>query len=154
MISKQQQGIKSFIVDTNNCLNGIFPSFNSLNIEFCPGQRLIDLFSSYFPFHKADHHNKESKVAYCKKLNKLILNVSSEPNTVVIILNTSIKNNITISIAYVHSFNNLMKKILHHTINITFMEVELVALKCKINQAVQIPNSSHIIIIINTLHVT
>jgi len=37
MIFKQQQKIKSSIVDANNCLNGVFPSFDSLNSEFFSG---------------------------------------------------------------------------------------------------------------------
>ena len=41
---------------------------------------------------------------------------------------------------------------LHHAINITSIEVELFAIRCKINQAVQIPGSSHIIIITDAIH--
>ena len=52
-----------------------------------------------------------------------------------------------------HSFNNPLKKMLHYVINITLTEAKLFALKCGINQAVQITNSSHIIVITDTLHV-
>jgi len=75
-----------------------------------------------------------------------------EPNIVVIILDTGIKNNIAISIAYVYSFNNLLKKMLHHTIDITLTETKLFALRCGINQTVQISDSSCIIVITDTLH--
>ena len=44
MTPKQQLKIKSSIVDTNNCLNGIFPVFDSLNSEFSPGSQLVDTF--------------------------------------------------------------------------------------------------------------
>jgi len=46
MTSKQQLKIKSFVVDANNCLNGIFSTFDLLNSEFSPGSRLADNFSS------------------------------------------------------------------------------------------------------------
>jgi len=46
MISNQCIKIKSSIIDTNNHLNRIFPSFESLNSEFSPESRLIDIFSS------------------------------------------------------------------------------------------------------------
>lgn len=78
--------------------------------------------------------------------------MSIELNTVVIISDTSIKNNVTISIIYIHSFNNLLKKTLYHVINITSTEAELFTLRCGINQAVQIPDSSCIIVITDALH--
>jgi len=133
MTSKQQQKIKSFIVDANNCLDGIFSSFDSLNSKFQPGLRLIDIFSSCLSFHKADYHSNESKIAHCNKLNELIFNTSLEPNTVVVVLDASIKNNIATSIAHVYFFNNLLKKTLYHAINITSMEAELFAIRCGIN---------------------
>ena len=152
MASKQQKKIKSFIVDTSNYLNGIFPSFDSLNSKFHPGSRLIDIFSSHFSFHKANHHNKETRTAYCNKLNKLILSISLESNTVIIVLDASIKNNIAISITHIHSLSSPIKKILHHTINITSIETKLFAIRCKVSQAIQITNISYIIIITDALH--
>ena len=44
LISKQCLKIKSSIVDTNNCLNEIFPAFDSLNQELSLGFCLIDTF--------------------------------------------------------------------------------------------------------------
>ena len=153
MTSRQQQKIESSIVNANNSLNGIFPSFDSLNSKFQLGLRLIDIFSSHFSFHKADHCSDESKIAYYNKLDKLIFNTSLEPNTAIVISDASIKNNVTISIAYVYFFNNPLKKILHHAINITLIETELFAIRCRINQAVQIPDFSCIIVITDAIHV-
>jgi len=50
MTLNQQLNVKGSIVDTNNRLNGIFPSFNSLNYEFSPSYRLIDMFLVIFCF--------------------------------------------------------------------------------------------------------
>jgi len=52
MTLKQKQKIKSFIVNSNNQLNAIFPIFDSLNDELSPGHRLIDIFSDCILFHK------------------------------------------------------------------------------------------------------
>ena len=68
---KQWQKIKSSIVDTNNCLSKVLPLFDSLNYEFSPGFRLIDIFSSYFPFHEPNYKYKESKEAYFCNLDKI-----------------------------------------------------------------------------------
>ena len=61
LMSKQQVTIKSSIVNTNSYLNGIFPSFNSLNREFHPGNRLVNFFSDCFSFHKDDYSSEDSK---------------------------------------------------------------------------------------------
>ena len=125
--SKQQQRIKSSIVDANDHLNGVFLFFNSLNCELHPGFRLIDIFSSCISFHKTNHCSNESK------LDKIVFNTLLELNTVLVASDTSIKNNIATSIAYIHSFNSSLKKTLYHTINITSIEAELFVLRCGIN---------------------
>jgi len=61
MTYKQYFKIKSFIVDVNNCLNRIFPLFNTLNSKIFPGSRLIDSFPSHFSFHQANCKDKQSK---------------------------------------------------------------------------------------------
>jgi len=44
-------------------------------------------------------------------------------------------------------------KTLHHAIDITLTEMELFAFRYEINQAIQIPGFSHIIVITDVLHV-
>ena len=134
-ISKQQQKLKSSIIDMNNYLNRIFSYFDSLNDIFHPGH-IIDIFPSCFPV--ADHTSDESKITHCKRLDKIIIKSSSDPRTVAIILDMSIQNNITTSIIYIHFFNNLLKITLYHAINVTSIEAELFAIRCGIDQAIQI----------------
>ena len=74
-----------------------------------------------------------------------------EPNIVIIVSDASTKNNIATSIAHIHSFNSPLKKTTHHTISITSTEAELFALKYGINQVVQVPGSSYIIVITDIL---
>ena len=152
MTFKQRLKIKISIVDANNHLNGIFPVFDSLNSKSFSGSRLIDIFSSYFSFHRTNCINKESKASHICKLNNGILNISSNPNSVIVVSNTSIRNNVATSIIYIHSFSNLVRKTLHHTVNITTTEAKLFAIRCGINQAIQILNTSHIIIITDSIH--
>ena len=110
MTSKQQVFIKSFIVDIKNHLNGIFLSFDSFNREFHLGNRLVNSFSNHFLFHKANHSSEESKLHHYSHLNNVMLNASSDPSIVVVVSNARIKNNVVISIAYVYSFNNPLRK--------------------------------------------
>ena len=116
MTTKQQMKIKSSIVNINNCLNGIFLSFN----------KLVDSFSNCF------------------------FTASSDPATVIVVFDTSIKNNVATSIVYIYSFNNPLNKMLYYAINVA---LTLFAIRYRINQAIQIPDISCIIIITNTLHV-
>ena len=110
MTSKQCLKIKSFIVNTNNHLNGVFPSFDSLNKEFSPRFRLIDIFSSWLSFHWANCKDKESRAAHIYKLNEVILHVSLSANTVIVVSDVSIRNNIATFIAHIHSYSNPIKK--------------------------------------------
>jgi len=75
-----------------------------------------------------------------------------DSNSVVVISNESIKNNVTISISHIHSNFNGIKKTIYHTINITLTQSELFAIRCGINQTVQISEAFHIIVITNAIH--
>ena len=153
MTFKQCLKIKISVTNTNNCLNRVFLSFDFLNSKFSSELRLIDIFSSHFSFHKADHYNKENKAAYHYKLDDLVLNISSDSYTAIVVSNASIRNNITTLIACIHSFSSPIKKMLYHAVDITMIEEELFIIRCGINQAVQISDFSHIIIITNTIYV-
>ena len=74
--------------------------------------------------------------------------------TAVIILDTSIKNQVAILIAYIHVHDNPIIKNLHHIVNITSTEAKLFAIRCDINQAIQLVNINHIIIIMDLIHAT
>ena len=138
----------------NNQLNGIFSSFNSLNSEFSLDFRLINNLSSCFYFHWENYKDKESKAAHLCKLDKIFSNTSLDPKSVIIISDTSIKNNIATSILYIYFHSNNVKKTIYYAINIIFTKAKLFAIKCGISQAIQIPDISHIIFIINAIYPT
>ena len=133
MTSKQQQKIKSPIVNINNWLYEIFSAFNPLNNLLYLGYRLIDVFPSHISIHSTYYSSNKSKSTHCKKLNELVLKSSLNLRTVIIISDTSIKNNITSFISYIYSFINPLKRILHYTVNIMLMEAELFTIRYSIN---------------------
>ena len=98
MTSKQYFKIKSSVVNTHNCLNGIFLVFNSLNSKFSLDSQLVDNFSSCFFFYKVNCKDKKSKTACFCKLNDIVFNILSNSNSVIVVFDTNIKNNITTSI--------------------------------------------------------
>ena len=122
----------------NNWLNGIFLTFDPLNVVLYLDYRLIDIFSSHISIYNANHSSNKSKATHCKKLNEIILKSLLDPRTVIIISDARIKNNITSSISHIHFFSNLLKKMPHYTVNVMLTEAELFAIRCGINQTVQI----------------
>ena len=83
-----------------------------------------------------------------KKLNKIFNDSISNPNTVIVIFDASIKNNITTSISHIYNGQNIITKTIHHAMNITSTEAELFAIRCGINQAIQVPKVEQIIVTI------
>ena len=135
-----------------NCLNGIFSSFDSLDSEFSPGFRLIDNFSSHFYFHWANCKDKESKAAHLCKLSDIFSNVSLDSKFIIIVSNVSIRNNIAIFISHIYSHLNKVKKTIHHIVNVSSTKAKLFAIRCGVDQAIQILEAIHIIVIIDTIY--
>ena len=83
---KQQESI----IDANDRLNRVFPSFISFSSKFLPGNRLIDIYPSYFSFHSTNKH-KKSRQTYIQKLNNLTLQVLDNLKMAIVVSNASIK---------------------------------------------------------------
>jgi len=149
---KWQLKVKDSIVDANNRLNSIFNSFNPFSSKFSPGNRLIDIFSSRFSFHLSNRKCTEEEKIYLHKLDELILLASVDPKTVIVMLDASIKNQVTIFIAYIHIHNTSSIKTIHYTINVTFTKAKLFAIRCGLNQTIQLTNIEYIIVIIDSIH--
>ena len=148
LTSKQRLKVKSFIVNTNNYLNGIHYSFNSLHKECSPDFWLVDIFSNYFLFNTINCNSNNAKSAHFYKLNKIFEDSLWDTKTIVIISDASIKNNAAISIAHVCSEPNIITKTIQHIVNVISTEAELFA---RINQVIQFIGALYIIVITNHL---
>jgi len=69
-----------------------------------------------------------------------------------VVSDVSIKNQVATSIMYIHSFNQPILKTLHHVVNVSNTEAELFAIRCSINQAVQIDDINHIVVVTDFIH--
>lgn len=96
----------------------------------------------------------QNKEVYLQKLDKIFENSLLDPNSVIVIVDANIKNKVTSSISYVHSNLDFVIKTVHHTINITTIKTELFAIRCGINQVIQISDTFYIIIITNAIYLT
>ena len=152
LTSRQRQKLKSHVIDFNNYLNSLFPSFDSLYKEISSGFHLVDNFSDCFSFHTVNSRDKDIIKAYLQNLNKMIENFCIDPETIIIISDASIKNNVVTSISHVCSSRNILAKTIYHAINVTFTKAELFTIRCEINQAVHIQNVYCIFVITDTIH--
>ena len=69
-----------------------------------------------------------------------------------IVSDTSIRNQVVMSISHIYVHNRPIIKMLHHTVNITSTEVELFAIRCGINQATNLMDINKIIVITDSIH--
>jgi len=66
-------------------------------------------------------------------------------------LNTSIHNNIAISVIHIYREYDIIAKSIYHAMNITFIETELFAIRYSISLATQLQNIRKIIVITNAI---
>ena len=150
-MDRQKSKIKGHLVDANNRSYRVFPSFSPLHPELSPGSRVIDIFSNCFSFNCS---NKEKNDKIClHQLDSITIESSSSPSTAITATNTSIKNNITMSILYTHIPNRPLSRTIHYSAFVTSTEAELFAIRCGINQALSVNYISKIIIVTNSIHV-
>jgi len=150
---RQKVLTKGYLIDSKFKSYGIFPSFSPLDPEFTPGQRIIDNFSDRFSFNLANKKEKEKNNHRTQELDKIVLRNSSILNTALVITDASIKKDIAMSIAHIHSANCPLIKTVHHTSFVTSSEVELFAIRCGINQACSLNNVSKIVVVTDSIHV-
>ena len=69
-------------------------------------------------------------------------------------MDVSIKNQVAISIAHIHSKDNLVIKTVYYIVNVMSTKAEPFAIRCDINQVTHIFNMNWIIIIIDSIYTT
>ena len=125
------------MVDIDNRFNKIVSSFSPLNYKFLPENRLIDIFPNQFSFYSLDRKSKDSIKSHLHNLENISLQLLLDSHAVIIVLDISIKNNITTLIAHIHSYDSPVIKTIHHAVNVSSTETEIFTLRCSINQATQ-----------------
>jgi len=125
-------------VNSNNHLNEVYSLFDRLHKELSPGFHLVDMFSDFF--HIVNCKDIEAKSTHQKKLDEIFDNSFSNSNTILVISDASIKNNVATSISHVCNSQNIITKTIHHAMKITSTKTELFSTRCEINLAVQVPN--------------
>ena len=153
LLTNWQKNItKGHFIDLCNKSYGIFPSFSPLYQEFTPGFHLTDIFSNCFSFNLTNKKEKDKDKIRAQELDDMTLQISSSPNTTLIITDASIKNDIATSISYIYQANHPLIKTVHHAAFVTSSEVELFTIRCGINQACNKEDVSKIFVITDFIH--
>jgi len=137
----------------DNRFNKVFSSFSPLHPEFALENRVIDKFSDQFSFNLYSKRKDNNMKLHIQQLDKMTIESSSNLSCALIIMDASVKNDITTSISHTHVHNKPLIKMLHHVVHITSSEVKLFAIRCGINQASNLSDISKIIVVTNFIHV-
>ena len=153
-LTKCQHGlIKGYLVNIGDMFNEVFSSFDLLNPKFKSGNRIIDCFSNCSSFYLFSENNDPLFKNHIQQLNKLAIESSNTPSNTLVITDTSVKNNVILSIVHIYIHNKLVIKMLHHMVNITSTEAKFFAIRYGINQATPLQDISKIIVITDSIHV-
>ena len=136
----------------DNKFNEVFSSFAPLYSEFSPSHKVIDIFPSCFSFHLFNKQKDNSFKTYIQQLDNLVIKSSSTPLHALVIIDASIKNNVTTFISYIHIHNKSVTKTLHHMANVTSTEAKLFTIRCGINQTTSYNSVSKIFVITDSIH--
>ena len=150
LTDRQKASVKGHLIDSNNKLYRVFPSFSPLNPEFIPDSRIIDIFPDQFSFNLASKGKNASTCS--QQLDDMTIQASTSPHTAIVVSNASIKNNIATSISHIHICDQPLVKMVHHAAFVTSTEVKLFAIRCSINQACNKNNISKVIVITDSIH--
>jgi len=136
----------------DNRFNEVFPSFDSLNPKFSLGDRIIYCFPNHFSFHLFSKSKDQHFKSCIQQLDNLAIKSSNTPSNALIVMDTSIKNNVASSIIYVYVHNKPIIKTLYYASNITGTEAEFFTIKYGINQATHLHSISKIIVVTDSIH--
>ena len=148
----QHDLIKGYIINMDNRFNKVFLLFDPINPEFQPGNKIIDNFSNHISFYLFSKCNDCIFEKYIQQLDALVIEFSNSLTNALVIMDTSIKNNVAVFIAHIHIHNKPMVKTFHHTINITSSEAKFFTIRYGIIQAVCSYEISKIIVVTNSIH--
>jgi len=148
---KQNQKIKSPIIDINHRLNQVLPAFDNLNKELFPSFYLVNTFSDHFLFNIVKHKDTKAKIAYLNKLKNIYRASKNNPDILFIITDASVKNNIAMLVTHIRKEQALITKAIYHTMNISPTKAELFAIRYGISQAVHINDIINIVVVTDAI---
>ena len=100
-IKYKNSSIPWYIIDINHCINQVLPVFDILNKELSPDFWLVNTFSNCFSWNIMKCKDVKARTIHLNNLNNIYQDSSNSPDTIFIISDASVKNNIVTSISYI-----------------------------------------------------
>jgi len=98
------------------------------------------------------YKDAEVRAAHLNKLENVYQSSSNSSETIFIISDTSVKNNIATSVSHPQREHNIRKTV-HHAMNISSTEAKLFTIRCDISQATQLQDVMQIAVVTDTIPV-
>ena len=108
-------------------------------------------FFELFFFLSVNQKDSNALTSHCNRLNNIIKNLLVNQDTILIIIDTSIKNNIVTLVSHIYRGQEVITKSVYYAMNVTSMEAELFSIRYRINHAVQLQDIICIIVITNAI---
>ena len=148
---KQQANLKSPIKDVNECLNSIRSCFNPFYPLFSSDSRIVNYFPSRIRFYSPPSSDEDLH-QHLQSLNSAFRLSQVNYNSAAIIIDGGVKkSHVATAAAHIWSDNLVIKKLQVHSINITPLKTEIMAICTGLIPAMKIDNIHDIIVIINSI---
>ena len=152
LMSKQQINLKSPIKDTNECLNGVRNCFNPLHPLFSPGSRVVDHFSHRISFHSSLSSSDEDLYQHLQNLNHTFKASQKSLCNIAIIIDGGVKkSNAATAVAHIWFDNSIIRRLQIHSLNVTSVEAELMAIHTGLIPAMEKDNIHDISVITDSI---
>lgn len=122
-----------------------------MNNEFLSSLHLVDILSDWFSFTTVNHKDIDAIGTHHKILNKIYKDLLNNQDTILIIADTSIKNNVAILVSHIQKGHNIVKKCVYHVMNVNYTEAKLFAIRCRIDLVRKLYKALKVVIITNTI---
>ena len=130
LTTKQQANLKSPIKDVNEWLNSIRNCFNPLHPLFSPRSQIVDHFSSRISFHSPSSSSDEDLNQHLQNLNLTFRLSQVNHNSAAVIADRGIKKSyVATTAAHIWADNSVIKQLQVHSVNVTSIKVELMAIR-------------------------
>ena len=122
-----------------------------MNKKLSLGFHLINTFPNNFSFISVNQEGTNALQTHYNKLDNIYEDSLANQDTIFLITDASIKNNVTTSMSHVFQGHNIINRSIYHIMNINSVEIELFSIRYRINQAMKQQDALKIIVVTNAI---
>jgi len=152
LMTKQQANLKSPIKDINEQLNSVKNCFNPFYPLFSPRSWIVDHFSSRISFYSLSSSSDKDLYQHLQSLNLIFRSSQVNHNSIAVIADRGVKkSHATTAAMHIWADNYVIKQLQVHSVNVTSIEAELMAICTGLILAIEIDNIHNITVITDSI---